>query len=331
MKREKPLKPLVFSGLVVSLSGLYWLILQRIRRLEAEYPPVGNFVTVEGMRLHYICKGEGRPVVMLHGSSGFLQDYVMTIFDQVSEDYKACAFDRPGHVYSERPEGETVTPTVQARLIRGALRELGIEKPVLVGHSWSGALLLAYALEYPGEVSGLVLLGVAAYEDEKFSQPTGIRAVLANLERLALDPPLVPAPLKRSVSRALSAGPLEQSLVRAYSPDLVPQDYLEAAKVLWPMGDVSASVEEIVTLNPTFRQLNSFYGEIQVPVTIVTGDSDLLSEPERHAYPLHRTIPGSRLVVLENTGHEIPHTRPKETLKAIHDTWKRSAEQLAKN
>ena len=242
-----------------------------------------------------------------------------------------CVFDRPGHVYSGRPEGELATPVVQARLIRGAMRKLEIKKPVLVGHSWSGSLILAYALEYPDEVSGLVLLGVAAYEDERFSSPTGIQATLTRLERLVLDPPLVPPLLKRGISRALSAGPLERSLVYAYSPDPVPLEYLRAAKVLWPMGDMPASTEEVAALNPTFKRLSPSYGEISVPVTIVTGDSDLLSDPERHAYPLHRTIPGSRLMVLENTGHEIPHTRPEETLKAIHDTWKRATEQATKS
>ena len=90
VKKEKLSKFLVISvGLVAALGGLFWRTLRRTRRLEAEYPPVGSFVTVEGVRLHYVCGGEGQPVVMLHGSSGFLQDYTMTIFDRVSENYNA--------------------------------------------------------------------------------------------------------------------------------------------------------------------------------------------------------------------------------------------------
>ena len=67
------------------------------------------------------------------------------------------AFDRPGFGYSERPRDRSWTPTAQARLLRRACRRLGVERPVVVGHSWATLVALAWALQAPQEVAGLVL------------------------------------------------------------------------------------------------------------------------------------------------------------------------------
>src|SRR4051794_8156224 len=106
--------------------GICWLAAQRqARRAASELPPVGEFVTVEGVPVHYVRRGEGRPVVLLHGSDGFLQDYTLTVMDRIAAEFDAVALDRPGHGYSELPAGERATAPVQARLIHAALRRLG--------------------------------------------------------------------------------------------------------------------------------------------------------------------------------------------------------------
>ena len=147
----------ILSGLcllliVIALNLLTW---HRARLAEKRYPPQGQFVTVAGLRLHYLRRGEGRGplLVLLHGSEGFLQDFD-AIFDALSPRYDVIAFDRPGHGYSDSPSLRDCAPDRQADLIYQALQQLGIKQPLLVGHSWSGALLLSYALNYPDEVAG---------------------------------------------------------------------------------------------------------------------------------------------------------------------------------
>ncbi|PYS82008.1 MAG: hypothetical protein DMF67_14410 [Acidobacteria bacterium] len=124
----------------------------------------GEFVEVEGVRLHYLSRGEGRPVVLLHGNSGFAHDFAAVLETLDAGEFRALAFDRPGHGFSERPPQDGAMST-QARLLRGALASLGVRKPLLVGHSWGGTLALAYALQFADEVSALVLLAPAAYGD----------------------------------------------------------------------------------------------------------------------------------------------------------------------
>src|ERR1043165_8484582 len=118
---------------------------------------MGEFVEGEGLRLHYLSRGEGRPVLLLHGISGFAHDFVPVLEVLDEKKFRAFAFDRPGHGYSERPANDGAMSS-QARLIRGALSSLGVRRPLVVGHSWGAALALSYALQYPGEVAALVLL-----------------------------------------------------------------------------------------------------------------------------------------------------------------------------
>src|SRR5438309_9237828 len=124
-----------------------------------------KFVTVDGARLHFVIKGAGRPVVLIHGNPGSCQDW-SRLYGPISSHYCAFAFDRPGHGHSDRPNHRDVTVEVQAQLLSAALAQFHVERPILVGHSWGAALALTYALGHPRDVSGLVLLAPAVYEGD---------------------------------------------------------------------------------------------------------------------------------------------------------------------
>lgn len=303
---------ILFLVLAAIVGGLYLYNVQLVRRAEREFPPVGQFVTVEDIRLHYVCKGSGKSIVLLHGNAGFLQDYSMTVLDRAMQEYHTCAFDRPGHGYSDRPSNEVATAEVQTRLLHIALRELGIKKPVLIGHSWSGALALLYALQYPDEISGIVLFGTVAYESDAISSPLGIIPQI----------PVLGDVLTSLLSVPFGGWFIKQRLILAYSPDSVPMNFLKVAQALWTRPhQVKAIAQDSTTIGTTLKALGTRYGNIRLPVVIVTGDSDELVKPEQHSYPLHKAIAHSKLIVLLNTGHEIPHTRPEAFMDAIHMVW----------
>ena len=271
----------------------------------------GQFVSVDGLRLHYVSKGAGKPVVFIHGNPGSHQDYSMTVLGEVAESYRAFAFDRPGHGYSERHNGRSTTVEVQARLLRDALRELAIEKPLIVGHSWGGALALAMALEHEEELSGLVLLAPAAY-------PSGSAQWWAALPHL----PVLGSLFLKALTPLIGRRIVKDSLKEAYHPDPVQEDYLQAAESLWTRPDqVKACAHDDRSLNGSLASLSARYAEIQLPVVIVTGDSDRLLKPEEQADRLHRTIRGSELIRLPQTGHQIPQTHPESVIEAIEMAW----------
>jgi len=267
----------------------------------------GEFAVVEGVQLHYVSRGAGAPVVLLHGNAGFTHDYAAVVRSLVEHGFRALAFDRPGHGQSVRPNNGTATVEKQARLIRGALGELNIKRPIMIGHSWGGMLVLAYALEYKMEVSGIVLLAPAAYpDDSEFATPRALIEIpgLGDLI-IRMSSPLIDREIRRNLDRA-------------FSPDEVPAYYLELATAIWNRPEqIKAIVQDEAIFSTTAERLSRRYSEIQVPTIIITGDSDRLVNPEKHAYPLHDVISQSRLIVLPETGHMLPHTRPEAVLDAV--------------
>ena len=270
-------------------------------------PYFGQFVSVDGLRIHFVSKGAGRPVVFIHGNPGSHQDFSKTIFGDVSESYRAIAFDRPGHGCSERVNGTTVTVEVQARLLRDALRQLSIERPIIVGHSWGGAVALAMALDGQQDLTGLVLLAPAAYPGD----PAQWWTVLPHI-------PIMGNFFLKTLTPLLGRWIVRDSLKEAYHPQAVQEDYAHAAEELWTRPQqILACASDDRSLDASLKSLSERYSELRLPVVIVTGDSDLLVRPEEHACRLHSSISSSQLIRLENTGHQIPQTRPESVIEAI--------------
>ena len=102
---------------------------------------------------------------------------------------------------------------------------------------------------------------------------------------------------------------------------------LRAARALWTRPvQAGATAEDNRTAGPALREMSGRYGSITLPVTVVTGDSDLLVPPEKHAYPSHEAMAGCRLVVLPEAGHDVQHTRAGAVLDAIRTTSDRAEE-----
>lgn len=146
-----------------------------VHQAEVRYPPQGRFIFVEGVQLHYVSRGTGRPVVLIHGDGGSTYDWTMSSCHGIARKYQATAFDRPGFGYCGRP-ADSASPSAQAHLIHAAVKELNIEQPVLVGHSRGGVIATTYAMYYPEDVEGVVTLGSGIfYQDRWASPPNNLR------------------------------------------------------------------------------------------------------------------------------------------------------------
>ena len=272
---------------------------------------VRQSVVVDGMTLNYVSAGSGKPVVLIHGNPGSSEDYTLAVVGRLSESYYVVAFDRPGHGYSERQDSLQTTVEVQARIIRDALQKLALEKPVLVGHSWGGSLVLAAAVAHGKDLAGVVLLAPAAYPS-------------VNIEWWSVLPhiPLLGNLVVTTLTPLLGRGIVRKSLKQAYAPQDVQTDYAERSLDLWMKPDrIRAWAYDERTLGASLKVLSEHYQNIEMPVVIVTGSADRLLNPEEHAYPLHKTIKHSKLVVLPETGHQLPQTRPDAVISAIDVVW----------
>ena len=249
-------------------------------RVAHQYPQArSKFVTVDEARLHFVIKGAGRPVVLIHGNPGSCQDWAR-LYGPLSSRYCGFAFDRPGHGHSDRPNHRPITVDVQAQMLHTALKALNVEQPILVGHSWGGALALAYALEFQDDVAGLVLLAPAAYESDD-----GV-SFLTKLPAL----PIVGDLINFLFTPLFGASVVREDLQKAFSPDPVPKHYLRHVLSEWtrPKKVKWYSVDDAL-LNSSLPKFTSRYSDIRVPVVIVTGDSDQIVPAKENAHRLYRS------------------------------------------
>jgi|SRR5215813_1946950 len=270
--------------------------------------PKQYYIEVENIRVRYVEAGTGPAVVMIHGNAGSVDDFDFKSLGQLCSNHRVIAVDRPGHGKSDRPNGSPANLQYQTQLVHETLLHLGITRPVLVGHSWGGALALAYAVDYPNEASAIVLLAPAAYADAGGDQ--FVRAVLKT--------PVV-GDVSLTIGRVLFGKRiLKKELVKAFYPDSVPDDYLRYASSSWlHHKQLRAYFEDEWSLNKDLERTSKHYADIRIPVVVVTGDHDKVVSAKHNAYRLNSSIAQSQLIELKNTGHQVPQTHPESIYNAL--------------
>ncbi|GAA0351519.1 alpha/beta fold hydrolase [Bacillus horti] len=299
---------LIGIGFFIAILVIYNL--HQFKRAEEQYPPQGKFITINGYRLHYLEQGkeDGQAVVFLHGGVLTANDFQDVMSKAVAHGYRAYAFDRPGYGYSDRPKN--TTPEDQAKMIHEALAKLGVIKPILVGHSWSGLLVLAYALQYPGKVTGIITLGGGMYA-EGYPAENG-----DPISSLVITPWLGFISLHTLLA---TIGPLlsDQIMKVTFNPELVPEGYKQEAKALWLRpGQFRANREDILYFSSVAKRISKKYKDITVPIVIGLGEDDPF-ETKEHSFRLHREVPQSHLLVWKETAHMIPQLHPEKVWEAI--------------
>ncbi len=147
---------LILIGLLIlAIIGAWAYDVDASRQALIDYPAPGQFVSVNGARMHYLCQGTGEPtLVMEAGFDGGALDWSL-VMPVLAQHHRVCAFDRLGQDWSD-PAPHPRTFGTAAIELHSALQTLDIERPVVVGHSLGGALVQIYAAQYP--VRGVVLV-----------------------------------------------------------------------------------------------------------------------------------------------------------------------------
>src|SRR5687767_5792591 len=146
------------GGAALALAASAGFVQRRAARAEREYPPLGRFITVDGVTLHYLDEGDGPPLVLLHGLGSMVEDFVLSgLVREAGKRYRVIAIDRPGYGHSERPRRLRFGAAAQAGLVRKALQALDVHRPIVLGHSWGTLVAVALALDHPEVPCSLVL------------------------------------------------------------------------------------------------------------------------------------------------------------------------------
>src|SRR6185369_1429208 len=271
--------------------------------------PTTHFINIENIRVRYVEAGAGPAVVLIHGNAGSVDDFNFKSLGPLCGGHRVIAVDRPGHGKSERPRDVDAKLQYQTRLLHETLSHLGVTRPVLVGHSWGGSLAIAYAVEYPTELSAIVLLAPAAYSDGGPDQ--FMRAVLKT--------PIV-GDVSLTMGRVIfGQHQLKKELQKAFYPESVPEEYLRQASASWLRHkQLRAILEDEYSLDRDLEKVSRHYSEISIPVVIVTGDHDKVVSAKQNAYRLKTSITHSQLIELKNTGHQVPQTHPESIFNAVN-------------
>ena len=292
-----------------ALAGTALLSRARIRRAEASTPPAGSFVEVDGVRLHYVDRGQGPAVVLLHGNGVLLQDFeVSGVLGLAAQERRVIAFDRPGFGYSDRPRSRAWTPTAQADLMARALKQIGVEHAVVVGHSWGTMVALAMALDHTELVSGLVLLSGYYYGT---ARPDVVPASLPAV-------PVLGDLMAHTVSplSGLLVGPM--AVKASFAPAPV-SDKFASFPVAMPLrpSQIRATAADTAMMVPGAVALSRRYGELSMPIIVMAGDGDLIAHIGKHAERFVAEVDGAELRIIPGQGHLFHYAVPDQVITAI--------------
>ena len=282
------------------------------RRAERRNPPEGKFITVDGVRLHYIERGTGPAIVLLHGNGTMARDFVLSgVLDLLAKDHRVIAFDRPGFGFSERPRGRIWTAEAQAALLHEALLRLDVRRPVVVGHSWGTLVALSLALRDQADTAGLVLLSGYYFPSVRADAALGswpAVPVLGDILRYTISPFLgrLMAP---AVSRKLFApAPVSRRFANEFPLELMVRP-----------SQIRASAAETAMMVPAAASVARHYPELSIPVAIVAGLGDKIVDCDRQAGRLGAELPQSTLRKVPDAGHMIHHIVPEQVVAVILD------------
>ena len=238
--------------------------------------PTPHTIDVDDLEIFYLEAGSGRPVLLLHGGTATSGDWGGAI-ERLSAGYRVIAPDTRGH-------GRTSNPSQRLSYARladdtaGLIRELGLERPIIVGYSDGGQTALEFGLRHPDEASALVLGGTVSEPTAHYVdtiQGWGFLAPgVVDFDRVAAE-----------------FGPYFEQIKRAhayhYGPDYW-QPFLRQISELW-----------LTLPHYSEPQLTS----ITEPTLVISGDRDHLGGVDA-ACRLYKLLGSGELSIISNAGHE---------------------------
>lgn len=284
---------------------------------EAAFPPTGQFVTVRGRKVHAHIEGQGPDLVLIHGASGNTRDFTFSFVERVKDRYRVIAFDRPGMGWTDRISDEFVgpfntaaeSPAEQAAFLQEAADQLGVRNPIVLGHSYGGAVALAWGLGRPDDTAALIIVSGASNP-----WPGGL-GLLYGVTSSALGGATV-VPL---ISAFAPESTVDTALDGIFAPQSAPEgygDYVGAGLTL-RRESFRANAQQVNSLRPHIVEMSQRYNTLSMPVEILHGTADDVVPLDIHAAPLSRQIPNAVLTRLDGIGHMPHHSAPDMVEAAI--------------
>ncbi|MES2436327.1 MAG: alpha/beta hydrolase [Pseudomonadota bacterium] len=308
-------KLLISAALLGGVAGVtLWRAQSREAAIMAEFPAEGQFLTVNGLRVHVYVTGQGPDLILIHGASGNARDMTVALAADLEKSYRVIAFDRPGLGWSDPIPDQSLRG--QALHLAAAAAQLAVKDPIIVGQSYGGSVTLAWALFAPIKPRALVLISAP-------SLPwPGALDIFYRLSDSTIGSALIP-PL---ASAYTPDSYLDTTIAAIFAPDPVPPGYANAiaAKLTMRRTALRANFAQVNDLRAEIVAQEPLYPQLTLPIEMIHGTADTIVPINIHSEPFAARLPNAHLTVIPGAGHMPHYSHRAETFVAIARAAERS-------
>jgi lipase len=281
-----------------------------------------GFVTANGLQIHYRhwCAPDTNPalpsILLLHGlaSSAHIWNLVAPRLNMYG--YSVTALDQRGHGESEKPDSGYDFGTILTDDAT-AMNNLGIVRPILVGHSWGAMVALQFAALHVEQVKALVLVDGAT--NQLSARPGWSREQAIK----DLAPPRFAGTSRETFLSYCRSSPLREQWSSELEESILNIVQLREDDTVAPRLDYENHLQIIGAMwdQPTF----DLFRKVQCPITLIVANQDPVNEAMNDFMKMRKqgiahiqeVRPDLRLMVMQNTMHDIPLQRPVELAEMI--------------
>lgn len=307
-KLGKMLLGVAFESLFVAVFVLILAVHPATAREEN-----GKTFETPGATIYYeeIGSGAGNPLVLVNGGPGFDHTYLhlSPAWDALAKHRQVVFYDQRGNGRSVGDhKGQTLTLKDQIDDLEALRAHLGFERMDLLGHSWGGYLVMAYAAVHPDRVARLLMVDSAAPKikdtiflfEDVFPEITARQEAVAFADEMG-DKSATAANMHEYLSMLCYSTEKRDVFLAGMSPTAFTKDVNKAV-----FGDLDR-----YDLNPEIRKF-------EFPALVITGRYDMNVAP-LVAYRIHQAIPGSKFRVFEHSGHLPFFEEPEGFVQAVEE------------
>ncbi|WP_164984871.1 alpha/beta fold hydrolase [Ammoniphilus sp. CFH 90114] len=264
----------------------------------------GNFIKIDGVRIHYVEKGKGSPLLLVHGLGAYSFTWRHNL-DELAKQFRVIAVDLKGFGFSEKPVGPGYSIDHHVKIMASFISQLGLGQVDYVGSSMGGEIGLRLCLKHPDLIRKLILVGSSGYRDRL---PLWVK-MLGHLPYKSF--------IKTYIqSKYLRVEVLAEMFKGAYHDPNVLSDE-EIKQYLSPIYTQGFEESYLTMLREfDFGKCKDQYDQVTHSSLILAAEHDLVI-PMEHSKQLHRDLPQSEFIVLPKCGHFLHEEKSQETNQLI--------------
>ncbi|MDH7445257.1 alpha/beta fold hydrolase [Aquimarina sp. 2201CG14-23] len=264
------------------------------------------FVNIENEKIRISQKGNGKDILLIHGSPGSIEDW-NSIVDALAKTYRVTTFDRAGHGFSSSNE-YTYHIKDNAILVERLIEQLGLKDPLIVGHSYGGSTAAYMAVHSDLKELKYIILDSPLYK----SRSRGIYKLIST--------PVIGKGIALASSYTIANSQIRDGVTPIFKSikEEKIQELVKERQRMWSQPKViyTKSMESI-NYQDDLNLISHKYKNIVSDITIITA-KDSINTLRKDCEKFHSEVLNSELIILDNTGHYIQFDKSNDLIEVIH-------------